>query len=113
MGRLRKVISGGQTGVDRAGLDAARVLGIEIGGHCPRGRRAEDGRIPDIYPLEETPESNYKVRTSLNVLNSDATLIYWTDEDEKKSRGTGYTIKLCRQARKPWFDVLVISNNQA
>lgn len=69
------VISGGQTGVDRAGLDAALKAGIPIGGYCPKGRRAEDGTIPEKYPLIEleSPESFY--RTENNVLESDGTLI--------------------------------------
>lgn len=72
---IRKVISGGQTGVDRAGLDAATDAGIPIGGFCPRGRLAEDGIIPEHYPLIEleSPESYY--RTEKNVIESDGTLI--------------------------------------
>ena len=72
---IRKVISGGQTGVDRAGLDAALNAGIPIGGYCPRGRGAEDGVIPEQYPLIEleSPDSYY--RTEKNVLESDGTLI--------------------------------------
>lgn len=72
---IRKVISGGQTGVDRAGLDAAISAGIPIGGYCPMGRRAEDGVIPEQYPLIEleSPESFY--RTEKNVIESDGTLI--------------------------------------
>jgi len=72
---IRKVISGGQTGVDRAGLDAALNAGIPIGGYCPRGRLAEDGVIPEQYPLIEleSPESYY--RTEKNVIESDGTLI--------------------------------------
>jgi len=72
---LRKVVSGGQTGVDRAGLDAAVNAGFPIGGYCPKGRLAEDGTIPEMYPLIEmdTPESYY--RTEKNVQESDGTLI--------------------------------------
>ena len=70
-----KIISGGQTGVDRAALDAAILLGIEHGGWCPRGRLAEDGRIPDRYRLRETDSADYRVRTEWNVLDGDATLI--------------------------------------
>ena len=72
---LKKVISGGQTGVDRAGLDAALAAGFPIGGYCPKGRLAEDGAIPDKYPMIEmdSPESCY--RTEKNVLESDGTLI--------------------------------------
>jgi Circularly permutated YpsA SLOG family len=72
---LKKVISGGQTGVDRAGLDAAINAGIPVGGYCPKGRKAEDGTIPEIYPLIEleSPEPYY--RTEKNVIESDGTLI--------------------------------------
>src|ERR1039457_2584832 len=70
-----KVISGGQTGVDRAGLDAAIKAGIPIGGYCPKGRLAEDGVIPSIYPLQELSTTKYQVRTEKNVIESGATLI--------------------------------------
>ena len=66
---VEKFISGGQTGVDRAALDAAMELGIPCGGWCPKGRRAEDGRIPDRYPLQETSSSDYPLRTEMNVFN--------------------------------------------
>jgi hypothetical protein len=72
---IRKVISGGQTGVDRAGLDAAINAGIPIGGYCPRGRRAEDGTIPEIYPLIELESTESHYRTEKNVIESDGTLI--------------------------------------
>ncbi len=70
-----RIVSGGQTGVDRAALDAALALGVPCGGWCPRGRRAEDGPIADGYPLVETPTARYAERTRLNVRDSDATLI--------------------------------------
>jgi hypothetical protein len=74
--RVREVWSGGQTGVDRAALEAARTLGISTGGWVPRGRHAEDGLIPDAYPgLRETESDDYAVRTSWNVRDCDATLI--------------------------------------
>ena len=72
---LDKVVSGGQTGVDRAALDVALELRIPCGGWCPLGRRAEDGVIPDQYPLQEAPTANYADRTALNVRDSDGTLI--------------------------------------
>lgn len=69
------IVSGGQTGVDRAALDSALALGLAVGGWCPLGRRAEDGPIPGLYPLRETPTQDYGQRTEWNVRDSDATLI--------------------------------------
>lgn len=73
---LKKIVSGGQTGADRAGLDAAIDRGVPHGGFCPRGRRAEDGVIPDQYQLEETRSRDYSVRTTKNVAWSDGTVIF-------------------------------------
>lgn len=77
-----KIISGGQTGVDRAALDIAIKLGIEHGGWCPKGRRCEStidpiasDTIPDHYRLKETETADYSERTKLNIRDSDATLI--------------------------------------
>ena len=70
-----KIISGGQTGADRAALDAAIERGIPHGGWLPRGRKAEDGMVPDSYNLRELASSNYRDRTKKNILDSDATLI--------------------------------------
>ncbi|MEM1115720.1 MAG: putative molybdenum carrier protein [Bacteroidota bacterium] len=67
--------SGGQSGVDRAALDAALALGLRVAGWCPAGRWAEDGPIPPRYPLRETAASAPEVRTRLNVRDADATLI--------------------------------------
>lgn len=72
----KKIISGGQTGADRAGLDAARDLGISIGGYVTKGRRAEDGRVPDTYPLIELGTSDYPTRTERNIIESSATLLF-------------------------------------
>lgn len=73
--RPAKVISGGQSGADRGGLDAARELGIPIGGWVPRGRRAEDGPVPPEYPLRETPSADYAERTERNVRDADGTVV--------------------------------------
>lgn len=72
---IQKLVSGGQTGVDRAALDAALAAGMPVGGWCPKGRRAEDGPLADRYPLRETPAPAYAQRTAWNVRDSDATLI--------------------------------------
>lgn len=73
---IKKVISGGQTGADRGGLDAALDLGLEHGGYCPAGRKAEDGVISWKYVLEETSSKGYESRTKLNVKHSDATVVF-------------------------------------
>ncbi len=93
-----KVISGGQSGVDRAALDSAMELGIECSGWCPRGRLAEDGPIPDHYPLTETESPRYEERTELNVIQSDATLIVTTGRLEG---GTRLTLETALQHGKP------------
>ena len=96
--KIEKIISGGQTGVDRAALDAALELGIPCGGWCPKGRRAEDGVIPSKYPLEETSSPDYPQRTEFNVQDSDGTLILtWGPP----MGGTLLTLKLARKHRKP------------
>lgn len=71
----QRIVTGGQTGVDRAALDWAIHHGIDHGGWCPAGRRAEDGQIPMQYHLEEMPGAGYRQRTRQNVIDSDATLI--------------------------------------
>lgn len=93
-----KIISGGQTGVDRGALDAALEAGTTCGGWCPAGRRAEDGVIPDRYPLEETEEADYRVRTRRNIRASDATLIIHNGELEG---GTALTLAVCRELGRP------------
>ncbi len=100
--RLRQIVSGGQTGVDRAALDVAIELGIEQGGYCPRGRRAEDGRIADRYRLTETDSDRYDVRTRLNVMESDGTLILFRDQ---LSGGTRLTSDVARSGAKPCLRV--------
>jgi hypothetical protein len=75
--RSRRIVSGGQTGVDRAALDVAIALGIPHGGWCPRGRRAEDGVIAERYALREHAASDPAARTEANVVDSDGTLILY------------------------------------
>lgn len=95
---IDRLISGGQTGVDRAALDVALEVGIPCGGWCPRGRRAEDGRIPARFPLQECSSRNYAVRTRLNVVESDGTLILTRGS---LSGGTALTDSIARELGKP------------
>lgn len=95
---LQKLISGGQTGVDRGALDAALSRGFPCGGWCPKGRRAEDGPIPPRYPLAELASANYLARTRRNVDDSDATLIL---APGALSGGTRATEKYARKTGKP------------
>ncbi len=98
MHSLRKIISGGQTGVDRAALDVAKSLNIQEGGWCPNGRRAEDGEISSEYSLKETDSSDYPERTRLNIEDADATLILYLNVLEG---GTRYTFQYARDINKP------------
>ena len=95
---ILKIISGGQTGVDRAALDAALACGLPVGGWCPSGRRAEDGVIPARYPLVETPSIKYPPRTTRNVRDSDATLILTLRELDS---GSKLTADMARRLGKP------------
>ncbi len=97
---LKKIISGGQTGVDRAGLDVAMELNIPTGGWCPKGRKAEDGPINKKYPLQETKSGGYKVRTGLNVKKSDGTLIFTTG---KPTGGTALPLNRAQALKKPYL----------
>jgi len=114
MARPTKIISGGQTGVDRGALDAAMDLGIDHGGWCPPERYAEDGRIPEHYDVEEVStdhfidhgydygdyREHYRLRTMLNVKTADATLIL-TQGPGKLTPGTRLTLTFVRGAGKP------------
>jgi len=97
--RRPTIVSGGQTGVDRAALDFALEFGFPHGGWCPRGRRAEDGTIPPRYRLRETESSDYAVRTRRNVEDSDATWIF--APSAALSGGTRMTAELARTLAKP------------
>jgi hypothetical protein len=93
-----KVVSGGQTGVDRAALDVALEFGLSCRGYCPKGRYAEDGPIADKYPLQETPTADYAQRSEWNVRDSDGTLILTLG---KPTGGTALTIEFARKLRRP------------
>ena len=116
-----KLISGGQTGVDRAALDVALECGIECGGWCPSGRLDEFGRIPDHYPVQEVKEEDkegrsldrpggletaapwkerdiFAERTLANVRDSDGTIVIYSDQ---LGGGTEYTVECCKQLQRP------------
>jgi hypothetical protein len=99
---LKRLISGGQSGSDLAGLDFALYTGLNHGGWCPKGRKAEYGRIPDDYNLKETESSSYQPRTRLNIIDSDATLIL---NKGFLSSGTLLTRTICQNEKKPYFVV--------
>ena len=95
--KISKIISGGQTGVDRAALDAAIELDIEHGGFVPKGRLSEDGSIPLKYNIIELENEDYSARTLKNVQYSDGTLILHKGEI---SGGTALTEEFCYLEKK-------------
>ena len=95
------IVSGAQTGADRAGLDWAISRGLSHGGWCPKGRRAENGAIPPQYILQETPLSRYQQRTEWNVRDSDATVVF-TLSDELEG-GSKLTVEFCKKLGRPWM----------
>lgn len=97
------LVSGGQTGADRAALDWAIAQNIGHGGWCPRWRKTEDGVLPDRYQLQETPASGYLQRTEWNVRDSDATLIFTLDD--RLDGGSKRTAAFADRLGKPWLHV--------
>jgi hypothetical protein len=110
---MLKIISGGQTGVDRAALDAAMKHGIDCGGWCPAGRLDEFGRIPDRYPLKELEDADkegrsprreadrpggFADRTLQNVKDSDGTVVIYFGEPRG---GTKFTVQCCTEQKRP------------
>jgi Circularly permutated YpsA SLOG family len=93
-----KIISGGQTGIDRAALEVGLKYGIECGGWCPDHRADEFGRIPERYPLQEVERRGFNERTRRNVRDSDATVIIYID---RLQGGTDHTLSRCIKQRKP------------
>jgi|LNFM01.1.fsa_nt_gb hypothetical protein len=98
---LRKVVSGGQTGADQAGLRAAKAAGIETGGWAPKGWETEEGPASWLgeYGLTECPKEGYPARTDANARDSDATLWFGSSD----SSGYRATIRGCRRHKKPYL----------
>lgn len=94
-----KIISGGQTGVDRAALDVALQHGIACGGSCPAGRLDEFGKIPDHYPVQELQSGGFDERTLQNVKDSDGTVVIYSAE---LRGGTEQTVRFCVELKRPY-----------
>ena len=99
---IKRIVAGGQTGVDRAALDVAIKIGIPHGGWIPRGRLTESGVLPKKYHLKETSSSQYSVRTEKNVMDSDGTLIL---SHGPLTGGTDYTREMAIRHKKPWLHI--------
>jgi len=96
--KIKKIISGGQTGADRAALDIAIEQDIAHGGWIPKGRKTEEGTLPDKYQLQEMDTASYPKRTEKNVLDSDGTLII---SYGKLNGGSALTQKLAKKHSRP------------
>lgn len=100
--KLKKIISGGQTGADQAALDAAIALNIPHGGWIPKGRKTEDGPLPEKYRLKEMRTASYPKRTEQNILDAHGTLII---TNGKLSGGSALTQKLAREHGLPYLHI--------
>ena len=107
---IHKIISGGQTGADRGGLDAAIYCKIPHGGWCPKGRKAEYGVIPSEYHLTEMETDEYLPRTKANVIVSDATLIF---THGPLSGGSLKTAEYAHHLEKPYHEIDLLRMRRA
>lgn len=100
---IEKIVSGGQTGADRAALDWAIDHGVPHGGWCPKGRLAEDGAIPARYDLREMRSKDYLRRTEQNIVDSDGTVIF--SGKPTLTGGSKRTAAFAVKHRKPWLHI--------
>jgi hypothetical protein len=108
---ILRIVSGGQTGADRAGLDWAIKHGVPHGGWCPKGRRAKDGPTDARYQLQETPSSNYLQRTEWNVRDSDGTVIF--SVGKRLSGNSVETLEFAIKRRKPYLHLSAVFKEHA
>ncbi|MEI6606716.1 MAG: putative molybdenum carrier protein [Verrucomicrobiota bacterium] len=104
-----EIISGGQTGADRAGLDVAIARGLPHCGWCPKGRKAEDGPLPACYCLTETPSASYLVRTERNAAESDATVIFTIGS---LTGGSKRTAEFAKRHRRPFLHLSLVPGRE-
>ena len=103
-----KLVSGGQTGVDRAALDVALKHGIDCGGWCPAGRLDELGKIPDRYPVKALENAGFAERTLANVKDSDGTIVI---HPGNLSGGSELTVTGCNQFQRPYAAIDAAANS--
>jgi len=100
---IQKIVSGGQTGADRAGIDAAIESGVDYGGWLPKDRKAEDGIVsPKYTKLKEMTKGGYSKRTEQNIIDSDGTVIFGHG---KLTTGSALTLKFAKQYKKPYLHI--------
>jgi predicted Rossmann-fold nucleotide-binding protein len=109
---LKKIITGGQTGVDRGAMEAALAAGFPCGGNCPEGRLAEDGIIPERYPVKELTGGGYAARSEANVAEADGVVVF---APGSPTGGTALTIEFARRHEKPVrvIDAAVVDPEEA
>lgn len=109
---LTKIISGGQTGADRAGLIAAKKAGLQTGGYMPKGFKAHDGFHPEfatLYNMREHSSSAYPPRTFANAFEADGTVRFAVDFS---TAGEICTLTAIQKSKKTYFDVAVLGDTQ-
>lgn len=99
---IKKIVSGGQIGVDQAALDVAIKLGVPHGGWIQKGRKTQRGILPEKYQLKEMPVAGFKDRIEQNVIHSDGTLIISHGE---LTGGADYSQKMAKEHNRPCLHI--------